>query len=111
MKLERYGIYWADLNPVIGGELDRTRPVVIVSDDLMNNHLKTVVTCPLTTAIHPEWRSRIQIEVKGRPCEIAVDQIRAVSKKRLLEKITALDRHNALKLRLLISEMYGESAE
>ena len=81
MKLQRYGIYWADLNPVAGGELDRTRPVVIVSDDLMNNHLKTVVTCPLTTAIHPEWRSRIQIEVNGRSCEIAVDQIRAISKK------------------------------
>ena len=68
-----------------------------------------MVVCPLTTAVHRAWRSRIQISVKGRDSEIAVDQIRAVSKKRLIEKIADINPAEALQLRLLISEMYGES--
>ena len=108
MKIARYGIYWANLDPVIGAEISKTRPVVVVSDDLMNAHLQTVVTCPLTTSLHPMWRSRIQIDVKGKEGEIAVDQIRTLSKKRLISKIDVLSSDDAMTLRMLISEMYGE---
>ena len=90
MKLERYGVYWANLDPVIGAEISKTRPVVIVSDDMMNRYLKTVVACPMTSALHPEWRSRIQVMVKGKESEIAVDQIRSISTKRLYRKIGEL---------------------
>ena len=44
MKLKRYGIYLANLDPVVGAEISKTRPVVIVSDDMMNQYLQTVVT-------------------------------------------------------------------
>ena len=111
MKIARYSIYWANLDPVIGAEANKTRPVAVVSDDLMNAHLQTVVVCPLTTVVHRTWRSRIQISVKGRESEIAVDQIRSISKKRLIDKIADLHPEEALQLRLLISEMYGESSE
>jgi mRNA interferase MazF len=109
--VERYGIYWANLDPVIGAEINKTRPVVIVSDDMMNAHLQTVVVCPLTTSIHPDWRSRIQILVSGKESEIAVDQIRTISRKRLTGKIGRLHAAEAVRLRLLISEMYGEGTE
>ena len=109
MKLKRYGIYLANLDPVVGAEISKTRPVVIVSDDTMNQYLKTVVTCPLTSSIHSDWLSRIKIVVKGKEREIAVDQIRTISKKRLFRKIGELDVKEALTLRLLISEMYGEA--
>lgn len=110
MKVERYGVYWANLDPTIGSEINKTRPVAIVSDNRMNAALKTVVVCPLTSSIHPEWRSRIQVAVRGKVNEVAVDQIRALSKKRLMNKLGKLSADEALKLRLLISEMYGESA-
>ncbi len=108
MKIERYGIFWANLDPVVGAEISKTRPVVVVSDDLMNANLHTVVTCPLTTSIHPLWRSRIQVSIKNKMSEIAVDKIRTLSQKRLLKKIATLTPDDALKLRLLITEMYGE---
>jgi len=107
-SVERYGIYLANLDPTIGSELNKTRPVVVISDDLMNKYLKTVVTCPLTTALHPNWRSRIQIKSSGKSAEIAVDQIRVLAKERLVKKLDDLDKDDALKLRLLITEMYGE---
>ena len=108
MKLQRYGIYLADLNPTRGSEINKTRPVVIVSDDDMNAALQTIVVCPLTTTIHPAWRSRIQIVCGGRKAEIAVDQIRAIAKERCVKKIDQLTAEAAKELRLLISEMYGE---
>ena len=108
MQAKRYEIYYADLNPTIGGELKKIRPVVVVSKTEMNRHLETVVVCPLTTKLHPKWRSRIQTKCGEKRAEIAVDQIRTISKIRLKKNIDELSSEDAAKLRNLITEMYGE---
>ncbi len=105
----RYDVYLASLDPVVGSEYAKTRPVVVVSDDLMNKYLATIVACPLTTKLHPTWRSRLQVVCDGKASEIAIDQIRTISKKRLVKKIDHLDDVNSFKLRIIITEMYGES--
>lgn len=104
----RYTIYFADLNPTIGAEIRKTRPVVVISQDEMNRFLSTVVVCPLTTSLHPQWRSRIQVTCAGREAEIAVDQIRTISKQRIQQRIDRLGASVAARLRRLITEMYGE---
>lgn len=106
--IERYTIYLADLDPTRGGEIAKTRPVVVVSRDEMNRNLDTVVVCPLTTSLHPRWRSRIQIVCARRKAEIAVDQIRTISKERLGKRLETLKPEEAAEVRRLISEMYGE---
>ena len=78
----RYVIYLADLNPTVGGELRKVRPVVVVSRNEMNQFLDTVVVCPLTSVLHPRWRGRLQIHCAGKDAEVAVDQIRTISKQR-----------------------------
>jgi mRNA interferase MazF len=105
--IERYGIYLADLDPTRGREIAKTRPVVVVSLDAMNRHLDTVVVCPLTTRLHARWRSRVQCVCAGRKAEIAVDQIRTVSKERLGRRVDRLSPALAAQLRQLITEMYG----
>ena len=107
MLIERYSVYWADLNPVIGSEIAKIRPVVVISDNAMNEHLATVVVCPLTSKPHPEWRSRIPVDCAGRPSEIAVDQIRTISKRRVKGRIDAISAEDAARLRSLVVEMYG----
>lgn len=104
----RYAIYFADLNPTIGSEICKIRPVVIVSEDTMNKYLATVVVCPITSRLHPQWRTRLQINCAGKQSEIAVDQIRTISKKRLKQKIDQLPVTQASQLRRIITEMYGE---
>ncbi|MXX04319.1 MAG: type II toxin-antitoxin system PemK/MazF family toxin [Gemmatimonadetes bacterium] len=104
----RYAVYMADLNPTKGAEIHKVRPVVIVSRDEMNRHLETVVVCPLTSKLHPRWRGRLQVRCAGRDAEIAVDQIRTISKQRLGQRIDGLSTENALQLRRVISEMYAE---
>jgi mRNA interferase MazF len=106
--VERYGIYLADLDPTRGREIAKTRPVVVVSRDDMNRFLDTVVVCPLTTKLHPRWRSRVQTACAGRKAEIAVDQIRTVSKARLGRRLDELEPATAALVRSLITEMYGE---
>ena len=69
--------------------------------------LQTVTVCPLTTQLHPTWRSRLQVRCNGRRADIAVDQLRTVSKTRLGSRVGALSEDEAAALRLLITEMYG----
>lgn len=108
LEIKRYAIYFADLNPTIGSEIKKVRPVVVISQDEMNNYLETVVVCPLTSKLHPKWRTRIQIKCTKRDAEIAVDQIRTISKLRLKKKIDQLSGNQAAQLRKLITDMYGE---
>ena len=108
MNPKRYEIYFADLNPTVGSEIKKIRPVVIVSQNMMNQNLETVVICPLTSKLHPMWRSRIQISCSGNNSEIAIDQIRTISKKRLRNKIDKLATDKAAEIRRIITEMYGE---
>jgi mRNA interferase MazF len=106
--VKRYEIRWTALDPTTGAEMAKTRPAVIVSLDVLNERLQTVTVCPLTSELHPTWRSRLQVRCAGRPAEIAVDQIRTVSKLRLGDKIASLRKDEAAALRRLITEMYGE---
>ena len=106
--MKRYEIRWAMLDPVRGAEMAKTRPVVIVSLDVLNERLQTVTVCPLTSALHPDWRSRLQVRCGRQNADIAVDQIRTISKSRLGDKIGRLTDDRAAALRRLITEMYGD---
>jgi mRNA interferase MazF len=86
----------------------RRRPVVIVSLDTLNQRLQRVTVCPLTTGLHPTWRSRLQVKMGRRNAEIAVDQIRTISKGRLGSRLGVLSKDEASLLRRIITEMYGE---
>jgi mRNA interferase MazF len=106
--MKRHDIHWATLDPILGAEMGKKRPVVIVSLDVLNSRLQTVTVCPLTGQLHPHWRARIQIQCAGRPAEIAVDQIRTLSRSRLGSRIGSLSPEEASSLGRLISEMYGD---
>ena len=106
--MKRYEVRWTALDPIRGAEMAKTRPAVIVSLDVLNRLLQTVTVCPLTSQLHPTWRSRVQVRCDGRATDIAVDQIRTVSKESLGDKIGSLTKGEAAVLRRVITEMYGE---
>jgi len=108
MIIKRYEVYYANLSPSIGSEIQKLRPVVVVSKTEMNKYLDTVVICPATTKLHTQWRSRIQCVIDTKDAEIAVDQIRTISKKRIKNKIDTISSEINAQLRALITEMYGE---
>ncbi len=106
--MRRDEIHLARLDPVEGSEIGQTRPVVIVSDDLRNQLLETVVVCPLTSRLRAQWRSRLRVRCAGKAADIAVDHIRVLSKSRLTRRIDRLSAKAGAALRRLISEMYGD---
>jgi mRNA interferase MazF len=107
VRFKRYDVYWVRFDPARGSEMRKTRPAVIVSLDVLNQALETIVVCPLTTQLHPEWRSRLVVKIRGRSAEIAADQIRTVSKIRFGKKLGSLSAADAAALRRLLGEMYG----
>ena len=81
----KFDIYWANLDPTIGSEMKKTRPVVIVSPDVMNRNLNTVLVCPLNTT-SKSYPTRISVNFEGKEGMIALDHIRSIDKKRLVNK-------------------------
>ena len=109
MACKRYDIHWIELDPTRGSEMRKTRPGVIVSLDVLNRALETVVVCPLTSQLHPDWRTRLSVKISGKLAEIAADQIRTISKTRLGKKLATLSAKDAAALRRLVGEMYADA--
>jgi mRNA interferase MazF len=104
-KIIRYGIYWVDLRPVVGHEVDKARPCVVVSPDPMHQTGMAVI-CPLTSTVRKQWAHRYQILLKGRECDIMADQIRAVSLRRFGRFIASLEPSDVQKLKSILLRLY-----
>lgn len=96
MKIKQYEIWIADLNPRFGTEPGKTRPVVIVQTDLLNQFHPSTIICPITTNVKSDTEIlRLHLK-KGmaklkEDCDILIDQVRAIDNKRLLKKIGELE--------------------
>ncbi len=82
-------VWLVNLEPTIGSEIKKTRPCVIVSPNETNRLLKTVIIAPLTSRIK-NYPTRVSIFFQSRQGSIALDQIRAIDKYRLLKKLGIL---------------------
>lgn len=102
MKYKQYDIWLADLSPTIGTEPGKTRPVVIIQTDLLNDiHLSTIV-CPITTNVQQEAEIlRIHLKKNQLPklSDILVDQPRAIDNRRFIKKLGKLTSEQALQLK------------
>jgi mRNA interferase MazF len=93
MVILRGEVYWVNLNPTQGAEVNKVRPCLIISPDQANRHLQTVLVAPITSTLHG-YPTRIPCTIKGKSGEIMLDQMRSISKDRLKDKITSLSDEN-----------------
>lgn len=99
MSIKQYEIWIADLNPQLGTETGKTRPVLILQTNLLNQipHPSTII-CPLTTNVK-EDSDILRVHLKKgqanlhQDCDIMVDQIRAIDNKRLVKKVGDLSKN------------------
>lgn len=107
MIYKQFDIWLADLSPTIGTEPGKTRPVVIIQTDLLNEtHLSTII-CPITTNVQIEAAIlRIHLTKSQLPkaSDILVDQPRAIDNKRFIKRLGKLTAEQAgmLKVNLKI---------
>ena len=95
MKIKQFEIWIADLNPRMGTETGKIRPVVIVQTDLLNSFHPSTIICPITTNVQADTEVlRVHLK-KGmaklkEDCDILIDQVRAIDNKRLRERLGSL---------------------
>jgi mRNA interferase MazF len=82
-------IWLAQLDPTVGGEIQKTRPCVVISPDDMNAHLRTVMVAPMATGSRPA-RFRIALTFQGKQGLILLDQVRTLDRARLVKRMGAL---------------------
>lgn len=96
MLIKQFEIWVADLNPQIGTETGKTRPVLVVQTNLLNKlpHPSTII-CPITTNIKPDAEI-LRVHLKkgeanlSQDSDIMIDQIRVIDNKRLISKLGTL---------------------
>jgi len=100
MSVKQYEIYWVDLNPTLGSEMNKIRPCVIVTPDDMNKYLNTIIVAPITSTkkIYP-------FRVTCNIGDIALDQLRTVDKTRIRDFIQTLSIANISEVKFVLKEM------
>ena len=102
-------LWYADLNPVKGSEQAGFRPVVVISGNLMNEYLNTVICCPLTSKIknyhgnvvlQPDAQNKLKVT-----SEILTAQIRCIARERLVKKIGAISTTQVDKIKETLGDL------
>ncbi len=113
MTIRKFHLYTADLNPKFGTEPGKTRPVVVVQTNLLNEEHPSTIVCPITTRVQPR-ANILRVHLKKNEAglkkvsDIIVDQIRTIDNKRFKEHLGVISNNNKnlllQNLKLLILE-------
>ncbi len=94
-----------NLDPTFGSEIKKNRPCVIISPDVMNKHLDTIVLAPMTTNLK-RYPTRVAVDHDGKKGMIMIDQIRTVDKKRVMQVLGMLTKSEIKNCKDIIKETF-----
>ena len=100
-------VWLISLDPTVGGEIQKTRPCVVVSPPEINDHMRVVLVAPLTSGSRPA-PFRIATTVGGQPGLMLLEQIRAVDANRFIKKLGQLDRLTLQAALAVLRELFAD---
>ncbi len=101
-------VWLVGLDPTHGAEIKKTRPCLVISPDEMNRFLQTVIVAPMTTTARP-YPTRVQLRFQGKSGQVALDQLRAVDRRRLVRKLGEVSPRTAEAVSATVIEMFSRS--
>ncbi|UXX77891.1 type II toxin-antitoxin system PemK/MazF family toxin [Reichenbachiella carrageenanivorans] len=105
MELDQYRIVLVNLDPIVGSEIQKTRPCVIISPNELNFNIKTITIAPMTTKSH-SYPTRIQVNQNKKTGWIILDQIRTIDKQRVIKSYSILTPKEVSEVKRVIKETF-----
>ena len=90
--MKRGEVWWVEFDPAIGSEIKKTRPAVILSNDLANRHLSRVIVVPVSSSVDKIYPGEALVSVGGQRGKAMADQLMAADKSQLKSSLGALSK-------------------
>lgn len=107
MGPRRGEVYLCELGPTVGSEIRKTRPVLVISPDELNDHSRSCLVAPMTTGGHP-YPFRVACRFRGTSGHVVVDQMRAVDTTRLIRRLGRLSASTTARVLAAAREMFAD---
>jgi mRNA interferase MazF len=107
MVVKRFEVYLVNLDPMVGREIQKTRPCLVISPDEMNDHISTVIVAPMTTKGR-QYPTRIVCRFQDKDGQVVLDQIRTVDKTRLVKKMGKISPITQKAVVVALVDMFSE---
>jgi len=92
MHPRRGEVWWISFDPSLGGEIQKTRPAIVISNDAANTALNRVIVVPITSQAAKVYPGEALVTLNGEQRKAMADQIMTASKQRLKSKVGNLSR-------------------
>ena len=96
--MKRAEVWWVNFDPSVGGEIQKRRPAVIVSNDVSNKHLNRVQVMPITSNVERLYPSEAYVTLNGEARKAIADQLTTVSKLRIADRLGQLSASDMKKI-------------
>jgi len=103
--VQRFDIWLVQLDPTQGLEIKKTRPCIVISPNEMSS-LKTAIVAPMTSKGF-SFPTRIQCVFQGKRGFVSLDQMRAVDKSRLIQRLGVISKNTQIKLINCLQELFA----
>ncbi len=107
MPIERGEVYWVALDPSLGGEIQKTRPAVVLSNNAANLALNRVQVVPITSKTHRLYPGEALVDIEGEKRKAIGSQLATASKLRFGAKLGILCAEDLARVEAAIAVQLG----
>ena len=107
MVIRRFDVVLVNLDPVVGHEIRKTRPCLVISPDEMNRTIDTFIVAPMTTKGRA-YPSRVPCSFRGKTGRIVLDQLRTIDRARIASRLGRIPEETQRGVLAALQELFAQ---